>query len=741
MVQNRIAASRRPLGWLVALLLLVSAWPAPAQNGSSGTTPARASIGLALEGGGALGLAHIGVLRWMQEHRIPVDYVGGTSMGGLVGGMYATGMSPAEIEEMVGGMNWDAILGAQNAYRDLVYRRKQDRREFQNSLEFGLKNGVKPPGGLNTGQEITFLLDRQTLAYSSLKSFDELPIPFRCIGTELNSGKPYVFDSGPLGEALRSTMSLPAIFTPVKSGDSVYADGGMLDNLPIDVVRRMGAGMVIGVHLDAMLGQVPDSQSLFGVMGRSISIMIAANELRSMQLADVLIAVDLKGFTSSEYTRGKDIIARGYEAAARKSAILQQFSLSEEEWQRHLQRRESRKRTEPVVPAAVEVTGVNGALRKELESALKSYAGQPLDTGELETDLRLISGVGRYSRFSYRWGERGTDKQLVVNAEERGYAPPFLNIGINVDGSDYKNVRFSATGRITALDVGGFRSELRTDFSVGSIWVLGSEYYRPFTPTSRWFVAPHASVVNTPFDLYDRSDRIASYRLVNYQGGADLGYEFNRFSELRVGYDVGYFNGSLSIGAPVLPTPSGRTGVTSIRFNLDTLDSPIIPREGVAVRWRAQWFDAMPAAGGGFPLSELYVAGVRRVSTRGSAYIQAYGGTTFGNEDTGLPQFFLGGPGRLGAYGLNEIRGDQYFLGRFGYLHQLFPLPPLIGDKAFLTTAYEIGKGYGPNAGYELPMDAAAAIVLETFLGPISVGGSVGDTGHRKWYFQIGRIF
>jgi NTE family protein len=195
---------------------------------------------LALEGGGALGLAHIGVIKWLQEHRIPVDYVGGTSMGGLVGGFYAIGMNPPELQKVVSTIDWNAVLGTQIAYRDLVYRRKQDRREFQNSLEFGLKGGLNPPPGLNSGQEITFLLDRNTLPYSSLASFDELPIPFRCVAADLTTGKPHVFDSGPLGQALRATMSLPAIFTPVKVGDSVYADGGLLDNLPVDVVKKMG---------------------------------------------------------------------------------------------------------------------------------------------------------------------------------------------------------------------------------------------------------------------------------------------------------------------------------------------------------------------------------------------------------------------------------------------------------------------------------------------------------------------
>jgi NTE family protein len=247
--------------------------------------------------------------------------------------------------------------------------------------------------------------------------------------------------------------------------------------------------------------------------------------------------------------------------------------------------------------------------------------------------------------------------------------------------------------------------------------------------------------VDSPFDLYHKGDNLANYRVRQFGGGLDMGYQTSRSSELRFGYDAGYIDSSLHIGLPILPTPSGRTGITSMRYDLDLLDSPIIPREGYAVVSRVQWDDAMPGATGGFPLAELRLTGVRRVSKKGSAYVQASGGSTFGHPDTGLPQFVLGGPGRLAAYGLNELRGDQYFLGRIGYIHQLFPLPPLVGDKVFVITTYEIGKMWGPNVTYNLPMDGAVVLVAETFVGPVSFGGSYGDTGHRKLYFQIGRIF
>src|SRR5438874_1766237 len=199
----------------------------------------RPKIGVALEGGGAMGLAHIGVLKWFEEHHIPVDYVAGTSMGGLVGGLYATGMTPEEMQELIEGLDWRKILGDRTPYEDLSYRRKEDQRAYPNSLIFGLRNGLSAPAGIIPGHQIGLLIDRVTLPYYGISSFDDMPIPFRCVATDLVSSQSHVFQNGSLAGALRSTMSIPGAFSPVREGKAVYVDGGLLDNLPTDVVRQI----------------------------------------------------------------------------------------------------------------------------------------------------------------------------------------------------------------------------------------------------------------------------------------------------------------------------------------------------------------------------------------------------------------------------------------------------------------------------------------------------------------------
>ena len=290
---------RRALGILFFLLLpsllhaQQEAPPVPPPAATLGNPAAetktpqhRPKIGVALEGGGAMGLAHIGVLKWFEEHHIPVDYVAGTSMGGLVGGFYATGMTPGEMQKLIEGLDWRKILGDRTPYEDLSYRRKEDQRAYPNSLIFGLRNGLSAPEGLIAGHQIGLLIDRITLPYYGISSFDDMPVPFRCVAADLVSGQSHVFQDGSLAVALRSTMSIPGAFSPVREGKAVYVDGGLLDNLPTDVVRQMGAEIVIAVHLEPAPVEAKDIRSVFSVLNHSLNAMLRENQLRSLEQAD-----------------------------------------------------------------------------------------------------------------------------------------------------------------------------------------------------------------------------------------------------------------------------------------------------------------------------------------------------------------------------------------------------------------------------------------------------------------------
>ena len=703
--------------------------------------PKRMKVGVALEGGGALGLAHIGVLRWFEQHHIPIDYISGNSMGGLVGGLYATGQSPDQIERTVKKIDWPLLLGGATPFEDLSFRRKEDARAIQGTLAIGFKKGASLPSGLNAGHQISLLIDRETLAYSEVKSFDDLPIPFRCVATELVSGKAHVFSTGPIGLAMRSTMSLPAIFAPVRDGDNIYVDGELVDNLPTDLAREMGPDVVIAIHLQVSPTTPDDIQSLFGVLGRSIQISSAASEVRGMEAADIVVKVDVQKFTALDFKFADALIQQGMEAAEEKAKILQPYALNQAEWDEYVARRDARKKGPVAVPQFLKVEGSSPKENKRIEAALQPMVNKPIDTKQLDQKLTLLTGVGRIASASYRMTQVGSEPGLLVNVTEKNNAPPVLQLAFDVDGTQPGNVTFTLAGRLTFLDVGGFGSEWRTDFAIGNTHGISSEFYRKFSETSKWFVAPHGSATDVGEWFYSYNDPQAEYRVGNVSGGVDVGYAIDRFSEVRAGYDFGYLNARLKLGAPQFSSVNGQVGATRFRFVTDHLDEPIVPRTGYFGQMNFHWKDKSPGAPSAFPNLDMKAEFFKQTSDPGSIFLLATGGTTMGYEQTGIPQFFLGGTPGLLAYGANEVRGNQYFLFRPGYMHQLLRLPPFIGSGVYGMAMYEIGKMYNAPGVSKLPNDGAAGLIVRTAFGPVFIGGSVGDTGHATWFYSVGHVF
>ncbi len=717
------------------------ALPAPSAQENRPASKPRLKIGVALEGGGALGLAHIGVLQWFEDHHIPIDYLAGTSMGGLVGGLYATGKSPEQLRALVQEQDWDIILGGAISYEALSFRRKEDQVAYPNSIVLGLRHGLALPGGLNAGQQISLLIDRETLNYSNVESFDDLPIPFRCVATDLVTGKQAVFKEGPLSQALRATMAIPGLFTPIREGEHIYVDGGLVGNLPTDVVRDMGADIVIGVHLETSPAEAEKIHSLFAILGRSIDVVVAGNEIRGLAGADLVVSIGLQQFGSLDYTKAKEIIAKGSEAAGQKSRLLETYSLDGAAWAQYMERRKLHQKETIGVPQFVKVEGANPQAEESIEKFLQPLAGKPVEPDKLEDLLTRLTGIGRYDSAGYRVINRNGQDGLLVTMHEKLYAPPTLQLGFEVDGSEPNDVDFTLASRLTLLDVAGYRSEWRTDFIFGNTYGIGSELYRPFSPGSKWFFAPHADARSSALKIYRKSDPLAEYRFSRSSIGMDVGYGFSRFNEIRFGYEIGAVDARLRLGTKEFSSFDGRTGAFRVRWLLDHTDDPVVPRRGVNGESNFHWFDTSPGQTNRYPVWDLRVGYFQPITKPASLFVISEGGTTFGATSNGYPQFFLGGSNHLSAYGTNELFGDQFYYFRAGYLHDLLTLPPLAGKKVYAIAAYEFGKMYGFPASSSFPNDFAAGILAETAVGPLVLGGSVGDSGHRKWFFQLGRVF
>ena len=715
--------------------------PQAQQSAQNQPGTSRPKIGIALEGGGALGLAHIGVLQWFEDHHIPIDYLAGTSMGGLVGGLYATGKSPQELQELVKEQKWDIIIGGQIPYEDLSYRRKEDLRAIQNSIKLGLKHGLSTPSGLNSGSEITLLIDRETLAYPKLDSFDSLPIPFRCVATDLVSGKEVVFSNGSLQQALRATMSIPGVFSPVRDGEKIYVDGGLVGNLPTDVVRKMGADIVIAIHLEVAPGNPKEIQSLFSVLGRSVDVVVLENELRGMKGADIVVTVELQKYNSFQYDRANAIIQEGTQAAEGKKQVLLPFAISDTQWNAYVAAKNARVLTDVPAPQFVKVEGTSPQAARQIETFLQRLVGHPVDNAEINQLLTRLTGIGKYASADYRVTSRDSQTGLLVTVHEYSYAPPILQLGFGIDGSESDDVTFTQLARITLMDVWGYRSEWRTDVQLGNTYGVQTELYRPFTTTSKWFFAPRGEATDASFKIFHKSTPEAIYRLYRDDVGIDIGYGFSRFTEVRAGYEVGYFDPNLRLGTALIPPNNGRFGDMRLRFLTDHRDDFITPRRGYSAQATFRWYDTNPGARDPFPVMEAQAEYFIPITKPGSIFIVAEGGSTFGSNNIGAPQFFLGGPSRLSAYGTNELFGNQYYYFRAGYLHEILTLPPFVGRNVYVIGAYEFGKMYDDPTASKLPNDAAVGFLAETAVGPLFIGGSVGDTGHAKWFFELGHVF
>jgi NTE family protein len=739
---------RRIVFWFLLVLVgtLASAQnPLPVEDQGqqlAASVPAqRPRIGLALSGGGALGLAQIGVIQWLEENHIPVDRMAGTSMGSIIGVMYATGMSPAEMQKLAEGIDWNEALLPEPKYRQLSYRRKQDRRDYQVEAALGVKHGLRGPNGFDPGLSVGLLLDRIAFSESGIASFDELPIPFRCVATDMQSGDRVVLHSGSLPRAVRASMAIPGVFTPVEIDGRVLADGGMVENIPVEAVREMDADSVIAVDLQLPPGGREQLETLTGVLSRAVSVMILQNERRSLALASTTITVDTGNFSIGDYSRVPELIRLGYQSAAGHAAALLAYAIRDDaEWQEYLRARNARKRPQPKEVQSLIVEGGDSDTNHRIEQHLNSDTGVPLNLPKLETQLTRIAGQGEFDRLGYEGFTQDGVLALRVTAHEKNYGPPFVDLAVNVDGSGVAAFDFSAGARITFMDVEHHGGEWRNDLMLGSSNLAATEFYQPIANT-HFFMAPYAFASKLPRNAFEGQTRVAVFGDERAGGGFDLGYDSGRRSELRFGYQI--FSGKLAplIGSAGLPVLSGSTGEFRTRYVWDGQDSPAIPSAGTRVV--ASLARVLQSPGLVHPVDQLEVQTSSFIPTseKTSLFLAAAGGITFHGTASQFQVFSLGGAFRLGAYLPNEFVGNDYGYASFGFRRELYRLPQLVGKKIYWGGWYEAGSAFNNPDSLIVRGSANAGFIADTIVGPIAIFGSVSPTGQSRVNFSIGRLF
>jgi len=724
---------------LAALLWPSTGFGAGSEDDPEGDVQARRSIGLVLSGGGARGLAHVGVLRWFEEHRIPVELVTGTSMGGLVGGLYASGADVDEMVELLDALDWSVVLSAEAPYAQKAFRRKEDARQAPATFELGLRDGFKLPPGIDAGHQVGLVLDRIGFPYSEIDSFDDLPTPFACVSVDLESGQEFVFREGRLAEALRATMSYPGWFIPVYSGDKVLIDGGVLNNLPTDVAIDMGAEVVIAVDLGMRSSEVEPFDNVLGVLNRTLSVLMRTNTDRNAELADHLITPDVSEFGFVDFDHSEDLMRIGYEATSELADELAAYSLDEAAWSAYLRTREERRRVFDAVPEFVEVHGSVDTDTATVAAALDHHIGEPLDPDHLDYDLTNVVGWGRYDVVGY-WGTTSEGKVgLGVDMQAKTYGPPFVRPILELRGSEFGEAVLSFGGRFTFYDLAGVNSEWRTDLTYGQSTRAFTELFMPLG-TGGFFVAPRAIVGEARHFFYDNGEAAAEYEVVRVGGGGDIGYGFGPRSQLRFGFDMEHQKATVKVGRLPVEPIEGASGTVRAEWMIDGTNSALVATKGMRFGIDAQWVFESPDATGDFYQAEMSWLGSHHLGGRFTLTGAVAGGTTFGGTASPLRQFLLGGPMRMSALAVDEFRGDHFYLGRTGLLWALADENTLsFFGKFWLAAFYEVGDAFDKKSD---PFhDVAFGLAGETIMGAVMVGGAIGEDGRGGFFFTVGRLF
>lgn len=737
---------------LLVVLPLLTPWlQAHAADQAPGYLP---RIGLVLSGGGARGAAHIGVLKVLEELRIPIHVVVGTSMGSLVGGAYAAGLTPEVLEERVTQVDWDELFTDDPPRGEWPARRKQAAEHPTFDFTIGVRDGhLKLPKGAIAGQQVQLFFNDLVKGAETARDFDDLPIPFRAVATNLENGEMAVFDRGPLPVAMRASMSVPGLFSPMEWEDHIYVDGGLVRNLPIDVARRLGVDVIIAVNLGS--GYLPreDLGDIIGVTGQMIAILTEQNVQASLAQIDphrdVLIKPDLGDITSSDFDRAPEAIATGVAAARQAAPQLARFSLGEADYAAWRQGRFG-----PGHPARqvgeVQVVGLERVNPAVFHTLVKAQEGRPLDRERLVDDIQKIYGQGDYERISYHFQPQADDRDLLIlNAVEKAWGPGYLGFGLGLMTNNQGDSLFGLRATYDQRWVNSLGAEVGVDLTLGNVPHLHAEFYQPLNLDRAAFVAPYLDYGLDPESLFFNEQRIARYDVVRGRVGVDLGTTL-KGTELRLGPYLGQTEVTLDTGSPKLNEGSENDSGLRARLYYDTMDSAAVPREGTRVFLDVR--NPLEAMGADVQFTRAILSATTAHSFGPNTFaLKIKGGTSFGERMPYYDQFALGGFLNLSGYALDEFRGGDMAFAGLAYYRKIAALPPPIGRGLYLGGSLEVGwlsDGIvrNPSTGEDVTLSpekhgfsASLFFGSDTWIGPAYLGLGMTDAGDSAVYVLIGQ--
>ena len=728
----------------IALMLVYAIANRPSAASAADPEPvSRPKIGLALSGGGARGAAHIGVIRVLEENNVPIDYVAGTSMGAIVGGLYSIGIDPDGLEDVLTSIDWDDVFDDLPPRGDRSFRRKRDDDNYLIKFKAGFNDGkVAGPAGLVQGQKIDLELARLFLPVASVEDFDNLTIPFRAVATDIANGDAVVIGSGNIALAIRASMSIPAALAPAKVQGRTLVDGGIANNLPISVVREMGADIIIAVDISTPLGEEED-WTLGSIASQLTGLLTRRNvedQIATLSDTDILIVPDLGDVATTDFNEAAQAIVPGRAAALDQLDAIRRLSLSDADYQVY--------RTS-LVPAEQQQVVID-RIRLENNSRLSNayiesrivdtQVGQPLDIPTLERDLGKIYGLELFQNVRYGLVEEGDETVLRIRVDERSWGPGYLQFGFeyssDVRGQNLINLGASYTK--TGLNPRG--GEWRSALQVGSELAAFTELHQPFGSHSMFFVNPLVGYEERLVNIIQNSNIAASYRINETLASLSAGREFGTWGEARVGIRYADGEAEREVGGPSFSDMAYIRGETFVRLSVDELDDFNIPRQGTRVM--AEWVGSRTGLGADTKFDQLSL-GVTGAFTRkrntllGSA---SYDATISGTAPL-QNLFALGGFGQLSGLGKKELSGQHAALGLLAYYRRLNDSRRL---PIYAGMTLEAGNVWDNRSDISLSDTITAGslfLAANTFIGPLYLAYGRAEDKSGAFYFFLGRPF
>jgi len=751
MLKTVIGLLMATLAFGVAAQATPPAEPAPAVR-----APDRPRIGLVLSGGGARGLAHVGVLKVLERERVPVDVIAGTSMGAIVGGLYASGMKADEIERELRRIDWNRLFAPRVSRQQLSQRRKEEDFEIASAIELGIteEGEFRAPQGAVSSRGLETLLRRFTLPVRAVQKFDELPIPFRAVATDMETGDAIVLGEGDLATALRSSMSVPGVFPPTEVAGRVLGDGGLVNNVPVDVARAMGADVVIAVSIGTPLAPRETLNSAIGLTAQMINILTEQNVKRSLASLkvghDVLIAPDLGTLTSADFERAADLIELGEQGAERQQTRLAGLALPGPAYAAWRAERHSGEVPNPKLAfVAFEGTTITNPAR--FEAQLKSQPGQPFEAANAAADASHMAASGDYVRADYRLVDTTSGATgLVFDLEDKPWGPNYLRIGIDLatdfGGQSAFNIKISHN-RHWLTPTG---TEWRNRLQIGEVPQFFSELYHPLNWTiglsNDWFVAGWNLAERRVFTLYraDAGTEIGQLRRTTGRIGIDLGQPWGSLGELRLGltHQSGRTEPTLLAADYTGPTNVETWNEVAVRGRVvvDQLDYANFPQSGYRLEAETQVGRRHHRGAQSLSRVEGQLTAAR---SWGAHTLNVYGEVQASDAraDAIVGQYALGGFQQLSGYRPGQLAGNALLFGRLNWYWRLAQ-PPVFARGFYVGASLEAGNAWASRQQMRLTdLRGGGSLYLgaDTGIGPMFLGLTWAPQGEAGIALLVGR--